>query len=501
MIDLDRLGELSLVADDAAAALERARFPLLQGSLKALRKATDEAARAWSGSNLGYHAIVYYQDIQPTPPGVQFSPEWGLMDRWPTHQPDRGWREMDYQSVINEIVRRAGKPDIESISEELESIREAFISLKERAISLLSGSQGQNQDPFLTRKYRQIESLEITAPQDIGRSLIGKGAGWSRDSTAVTQGYRLAPHQSLLAISLSAENMVKALDTLEKASLEAISHLQPAQNSVGPQTPPLAQSGATLQAKLFAQYDELAADIARSKHQFFKGNVKRWLHFLDSTAPFARPILQELESQADFKIWFEPYRVVAMGGGGGKDIEWPDARAKRLGTQLLLFRQFANGGIDPATFALTLLRSGSNANNCIAEIVNQIFLPMSQELRRYLQESTEPSGETISRAPASDRIVSFDHNSQVYVQTTEELDQLLEALEQVNDYPDIEDKEQKLAELSAGRRLLRATRVRYGLIVGVLGPPLAWLGKTFAGGIVGQLATSVWQGLKGLLGL
>ena len=66
------------------------------------------------------------------------------------------------------------------------------------------------------------------------RTLIKKGAGWSRDSTAVTQGYRLAPHQSLLATSLSADNMVKALDTLEKATREAISHLQPAQNPVGP---------------------------------------------------------------------------------------------------------------------------------------------------------------------------------------------------------------------------------------------------------------------------
>jgi hypothetical protein len=66
---------------------------------------------------------------------------------------------------------------------------------------------------------------------------------------------------------------------------------------------------------LFERYDELASNVARSKHQFFQGNVQRWLEFLDSTTPFAKPILQRLETSVDFNIWFQPYRFVGMAGG------------------------------------------------------------------------------------------------------------------------------------------------------------------------------------------
>lgn len=142
-------------------------------------------------------------------------------------------------------------------------------------------------------------------------------------------------------------------------------------------------------ANLFEQYDELAEDVARSKHGFFQGNLQRWISFLKGTAPFARPILQQLEAAVDFKSWFEPYRSVGM-GHGTRDIEWPEDRNKRLGIQLLLFQQFANGSVHAPTFALTVMRSGKHANDGISDIINQLFLPMMRELRRFLLEVTQP---------------------------------------------------------------------------------------------------------------
>jgi hypothetical protein len=58
---------------------------------------------------------------------------------------------------------------------------------------------------------------------------------------------------------------------------------------------------------LFEQYDELAENVVRSKHQFFQGNLQRRLEFLNATAPFAKPILQQLEGPVDFNVWFQPY--------------------------------------------------------------------------------------------------------------------------------------------------------------------------------------------------
>jgi hypothetical protein len=188
-------------------------------------------------------------------------------------------------------------------------------------------------------------------------------------------------------------------------------------------------------------------------------------------------------------------------GLGTKDIEWPDERAKRLGIQLLLFRRFASGEIEPGAFAFTLFRSGANINDGIADIVGQIFTPMCRELRRYLEEALARQDDSPSHVPASDRIVTLDHNSEAYRETIEQLDRLVEVLEQVNDYPDIEDKEQRIAELSAGRRMLQSARVRCAAVAAVLGPPLAWLTEKFAGGLIGQIAGSVWQAVKALVGL
>ena len=50
---------------------ERSKFEYLEpvGRLRAAA----EVAKAWSGSNMGYHSCVYYQDFEVPPPGVHFS--------------------------------------------------------------------------------------------------------------------------------------------------------------------------------------------------------------------------------------------------------------------------------------------------------------------------------------------------------------------------------------------------------------------------------------------
>jgi predicted nucleotide-binding protein len=221
--------ELFQVADATAEALAYARADDLQKPLGAIQKACDEAKRAWSGSNLGYHADVYWEGLQPKPPAVQFSPEWGLKmrDRWLINHPDAGeWRIMDRDEVINAIILRAGSPDIDSIDSTLASVREKFSSLKEQAVSLLSAAQIEKNDPFIERKLNQIDKLAVATPGTIANSLVSSGQNWSRDSTAVTQGLRVAAHQSLIGLHLSATVAENGLETIEKASREAASHLQ-----------------------------------------------------------------------------------------------------------------------------------------------------------------------------------------------------------------------------------------------------------------------------------
>src|SRR5215469_5297072 len=75
--------DLFALSETAARVRGRLHDEVLEGSLAAIRTVGEEAKRAWSGSNIGYHATVYYAGLEPHPPGAQFSPEWGLMDVWP----------------------------------------------------------------------------------------------------------------------------------------------------------------------------------------------------------------------------------------------------------------------------------------------------------------------------------------------------------------------------------------------------------------------------------
>ena len=217
--------ELFQLADAAEAARTRCQADTSQEPLRGLRQVCDEVGRAWSGSNIGYHATVYYAGLTPKPSNVQFSAEWGLLERWPTHQPDPGWRTMDYKDVNDYIVSRVGKDELEQAGRALGPIRDEFANIKENGISIISTILGSMSDSFLQRQLHAIEELEATNPQDIARRFIPDGQVWSRDSLARTQGLCVAPHQSLSALPLSGVELEAALDTLGRAVRLSAAHL------------------------------------------------------------------------------------------------------------------------------------------------------------------------------------------------------------------------------------------------------------------------------------
>ena len=100
--------------------------------------------------------------------------------------------------------------------------------------------------------------------------------------------------------------------------------------------------------------------------------------------------------------------------------------------------------------------------------------------------------------PASDRVVTLGDNSPEQQQAIEKIDELIHAVEQSNDFPgDPELKEQVVAELSAGRKLLEAAKVGVAAVRETLGPPLKWIMEKSAGAAIGIMARNVWDYLAG----
>lgn len=210
------------LADAVADTLGRAQDGDLKARLLRLDEACEEAKRAWSGSNLGYHADVYTLGLQP---GVQFSPEWGLMNRWPTHQPDPRWEIVDPRVMSDHLLATAGISDLGDLKKDLTALREELTTLKEQGVSLLTVASGTGKDTFIDRKLAEAEKIIIADPGTIATDLPKGGPNWSRDARAMSQGLRVAAHQRLKGVCLSAGVTENGLSLLQRILREAASHM------------------------------------------------------------------------------------------------------------------------------------------------------------------------------------------------------------------------------------------------------------------------------------
>jgi hypothetical protein len=67
-------------------------------------------------------------------------------------------------------------------------------------------------------------------------------------------------------------------------------------------------------------------------------------------------------------------------------------------------------------------------------------------------------------------------------------------VKQTNDLPGTpEDKEQLVAELAAGRKLLEATKIRVAAVQATLQPALRWILEKAGGAVIGKMAGQLWE--------
>jgi hypothetical protein len=246
-------------------------------------------------------------------------------------------------------------------------------------------------------------------------------------------------------------------------------------------------------ANFRSNYDFYTDEVMQSRVQFMAEHLANWFRTLDTTSTVA-PIVQRLQSGLDFQKWKQEQEAAARGMGG--DLTWPKDPEQRLGMKLLLFRAAADAdsadGI--AWFGFQFIpASDSDINNAARRFVEQVFGPMARELRKYLEDR-------ISGAPAADRIVPLNHNQPAYQEAMEALEKLEKAIVEANDYPDAEDKDQRVAEVSATRRLLQSARVRVGAVMGIIVSTVTYLAAHFVGTAIDTASGTVIEKLTALLG-
>ena len=93
--------------------------------------------------------------------------------------------------------------------------------------------------------------------------------------------------------------------------------------------------------------------------------------------------------------------------------------------------------------------------------------------------------------PASDRIVTIDHNQRT--QFDSQIEEIATSIEKSNSIRDElgDDADRIVAELTAGRALLKVDTARISALIAVLLKPLRYLSDKFADGAIGALAAAL----------
>jgi predicted nucleotide-binding protein len=216
--------ELEAVAIRLASVNAELAGSKIDESLKALSEAASSVQKAWSGSPLGYHALVYYKELDAPPAGSRFDAEWGFEPMYSNGI--RGdWQEYQYDAVIDRIKDMAGNPDMGEIDDSWQSALDVFDESKDRVLSIVHAVLSEHSDEYLARVKEEVEALAPVTKTAAARAQIPSGNFVSRDSTAITAGLKLAPHQEMLATVVAARSPFQCCARLQKLAKQAASHL------------------------------------------------------------------------------------------------------------------------------------------------------------------------------------------------------------------------------------------------------------------------------------
>lgn len=191
----------------------------------ALIEAASEIGKSWSGSWLGYHSCIYYENFEDPPPGAVFSQEWGLMDSM--SMGSRGsWHEYNFDDVVSLIYERANNPSIEELLESTRESEEAFDEAKASVLSIVHAGHDLENDKFLASLVKKIEDATLFDESDLIDYWRPKGQVISRDMVAIEKGQVIPPHFSVLAKANAATFPYKACKDLRKLIVRLASHIK-----------------------------------------------------------------------------------------------------------------------------------------------------------------------------------------------------------------------------------------------------------------------------------
>ena len=251
--------------------------------------------------------------------------------------------------------------------------------------------------------------------------------------------------------------------------------------------------------RFFEEYAEIGSRVVSARARNFVSTLRRWFACLDEAPEIIQSEVRRLEA---LQTWDEVASEVlnpSQGMLGSGQLNWHADKDRRLGEQLLLLRRLASEEINAVNFALEYFYAGDNQFDAmVGEMSLNLFDPHAEEFRRRLEDAVDASLEDDMVVPASDRVVSLNHNEQSFKNAVHAVELTLDKVKMSNSI-ESDDKTRITLELSAGLDLVQAPKTRVEAARVLLLGALCWLAMEFGSVVVGQMADAAIRFVRALL--
>jgi predicted nucleotide-binding protein len=221
----DIANELSAITTESLAIAQQLDNNDFCVVIEKIEEAVQLAAKAWSGSWIGYHSRVYYQDLKPTPPGARFDLASGFQQNPFGTDTVGKWCEYTFDEIYNKLKSVVPESSYESLVDTAKQTDEKVDDIRENLLSILDVLAAKSNDTYFDKLLQKTkEALPISALL-IQKAFRPTGNFLSRDHVAMQGGIQTPPHIALLAHVKELESPFNVAAEISKIANQAHRHL------------------------------------------------------------------------------------------------------------------------------------------------------------------------------------------------------------------------------------------------------------------------------------
>lgn len=220
----NKLRELSQTLKDASELLP----PELAAEMSTLGLTIARFNRAWSQSQSGYHANVYYKDFQKPPSSALFRAGYGLQPGRVGNASIGDWVEYPSSEVTSRILVDSNDPNLTEIARLSAIALLIYRKSKSDLDSIIAQLLKMPADEFVNdvRDQSKSEKFKVTSEASALKAQFRSSTSILYDTRAANEGKKYAPHQILNARLLVARSSFARCNELAELCTNLADHLK-----------------------------------------------------------------------------------------------------------------------------------------------------------------------------------------------------------------------------------------------------------------------------------